>query len=220
MRRQLIAEHRMIGLAEHHERLIDRVQGFDRTIRGDLDDCQHVVSIGMSPTCREVARDGDRLDTVLPAFVESSDAAQRDREVSVRAHCRGAARGRTGECGGVVSGSSSWVREAHGQVTEGHGCRGMPGSVLQALGDVLGESKGLRRARKTGQSELELRLRQMQIQLFSKTRASWRGGERTRSIAQLRLCVVAAAVEGRQNGSLDGKTRGIERVPGTRGTRQ
>ncbi len=106
------------------------------------------------------------------------------------------------------------------KVTQGHGRGSVPGAVLEALNGVFGEPKGLRGVGKARQPELELGLRQVHVELFPEAGAPGSGGERSRSVAQLGLGVVAAAVERCEDGPLDGQACRVERVPRARGAWQ
>ena len=142
---ELVAQHRVLDLAEDDERLVDRVQRRQRPVRGDLDDGEHVVRVGVTPAGRELARDADGLRGVVTPLVEAPDAPERDGEVAVRAHRGRAARGGAREGGRVVLGGRARIGEAHRQVAERHRHGGPPRAVLEPLGHVLGEAQRVRR---------------------------------------------------------------------------
>jgi hypothetical protein len=165
--RQLVAQHGVIDLSEDDERLVDGVQGFERAICRNFDDSKDVVGVGVSPSRGKIACHGDRLDGVLSALVETSDAAEGNRKVAVGSHRRSASRRCSGQGRRVVFRRSTRIRQPHRQVTERHRRRGVPRAILQALGNVLGEAQRLRGVWKAAKPEFELGLRQMQIELLA-----------------------------------------------------
>ena len=220
MHGELVAQHRVIDLAEHDERLVDRLQRCERPVGGDLDDGQHVVRVGVSPSSGKLLRNADRLRAVVPALFEPADAAQGDREVAVRGHRRRRAGLRARECGRVVPGRRSRVRQAHREMAQGHRDGSPPGHVIEALGDVLREAKRVRRAGQAIELDLELRLGDVQIELLAKAGALGRGPERPRGHSQLGLGVVGSPVDRGEVRSLDRQPRGVERSPRCRGARE
>ena len=120
MLRELVAQHRMVDVAEDDERLVDGVQRLERAFRRDLDDREDVVRVGVAPPRRDFARDLERLQRVVTALVEATDAPEGDGEVAVRRHGRGPAGRRAIERRRVVLRRRARVGQAHRQVAERH----------------------------------------------------------------------------------------------------
>ena len=128
---------------------------------------------------------------VRARVVEPADRAERDREVPVRAHRGDAARRRAAERGAVVLHRHARIGEAHREVAERHRDGHAPRAVLEPLGDVLGEAQGRRRLLHAVEPQLELRARQVHVELLAEPGAARRGRERARREAELGLGVVA-----------------------------
>ena len=70
---QLVAQRRLINLAEHDERLVDRLDGRERAVRSNLDDREHVVGVRVAPSHCDVVSHADRLRGVMTPFLEAPD---------------------------------------------------------------------------------------------------------------------------------------------------
>ena len=105
-------------------------------------------------------------------------------------------------------------------MAERHRDRHAPRALLEALGDVLGEPQGARGLLCAPHAQLELRLREVHVELLAQPRAARRDLQRARRLAKLGVGVIGAAVDRRDNRALDREARGVERVPRRRGARE
>ena len=135
---------------------------------------------------------------------------------------RACPRGRARSAGAPSSDARRCARigEAHRQVTERHRHRDAPGAVLEPLGDVLGEPERGLRLLHAVEPELELRAREVHVELLAEPRPARRDGERARGLPQLGLGVIGAAVYRAEDRPLDREARRVEGVPRRRGARE
>jgi hypothetical protein len=168
MFRELVPQHRMVEVAEHHESLVDDVQGCMGLIGGDFENGQDVVSIRVPQRRGHFAGDTDGLERMMAALVEAAHAAKRDRQVRVRSHRQSPSRRDADERRGVLFGRSARISEPHRQVSQCH-CHGCaPSAVLNPLRHVLGESERFRGKVEALLASVQLRLRQMDVELLAK----------------------------------------------------
>jgi hypothetical protein len=211
--RELVAEHAVVDVAEDDEGLVDRLQRRDGAIRRDLDDGEDVVRVGVAPAGRELVGDADRLRRVVTPFFEPADAAERDREIAVGGHRRRGAGLRAREGRRVVLRRRARIGEAHREMAKRHRDGGAPREVVEALGDVLREAKRVRRARQAIELDLELRLRDVHVELLAQACTLGRRAERAGRDAELGLGVIGPTVDRGQVRAFDGEPRRVERGP-------
>ena len=210
---QLVAQRRLIDLAEHDEGLVDRLDGGKRAIRSDLDDREHIVGVGVAPPHGDVVRHADGLRGVVTPLFEPADAAQGDGDVSVPAHGRRPPRRRAAERCQIVPDRSSGVCQTHRKMPESHRHGGAPRSVFESFGTVLGEPEDARRVGGPIELQLELRLRQVKVELLAQSSSLRRRCERSRRQSQFGIRMIASAIDGRQDGALDGETSAVQGTP-------
>ena len=218
---ELVAEHRLLEIAEDGERLVDRGQapasgGRRRSPRWRG---RRTRRRGASPP-----RSRRRSPIALCALARASSKRPIDPSAMARLPCAfiaGTPRaGERARAACVVLGGGSRVGQAHREVPERHRDGDLPGAVLEPLGDVLREAQrpgGLLRA---VHPQLELRLREVHVELLAQPRAARRSLERAGRLAELGVGVVGAPVDGREDGALDGEARRVERVPRGWGARE
>ena len=164
---ELIAESRLLDLAERRVRVIESLKCREGSIGRDLHDREYVVRIRMAPAGCDFARDVTRRGGVRACVIELADRPERDGKVTVRAHAGESARGRTLERHEVVTRCRARIGEPHREVSEGHRDRYAPSAILDALGNMLCEAKGGLRLFGAVETKLELGRRQVEIELFA-----------------------------------------------------
>jgi hypothetical protein len=174
----------------------------------------------MTPARRDLARDLTGGRGVVARVLELPDRAESDGEVAMRAHAGEATCGRALKRGGVVARGGARIGEPHRKVSERHRDGDTPGAVLEALGDVLRETERGLRLLHSIETELELRAREVHVELLAKPGPARRDGERARGLTELGLGMIGAAVDRAKDRALDREARRVERVPGGWGARK
>jgi hypothetical protein len=117
---ELVAQHRMVDIAEDGERFVDDVQAAPGSVRAISTMARTSCASAWRHPAATVARDADGLPSCCAGVFEAPDASKSDCEVSVRVIARVPRAGIADQGRRVVLGCRARIGEAHRQVSQGH----------------------------------------------------------------------------------------------------